>query len=183
MSLKIGFRITYFRSILVFNIKLFNIFMPIIFSILIVAVDYTFYFISLGQDENAIITLLSFIGGTGILLIIFYLIMLFKTRSFFISIFHKKFLSSLLLFMTIVISASIYSISLNKIPNYIGLKNLTHSYELCDELTSFILYKNKIKAREDYTFYKYRNEMHKCQDMWELTEIELLKSLKNEEVK
>lgn len=183
ISFKTTFQMNYFRSILLFNIKLFNIFMPILFSALIITTNYSFYFSSKNQMENVTITLLSFVGFTFIVLLLVYVSMLLKSRVFFITIFEKKYLANILLFITILISSTIYIVSATTLPNYIGLNKLIHSYEFCDEITSFILYKNKINPKKDYTFYEYRKEIQECQKMWDLTGRELIDWIKDKESK
>lgn len=175
--LKKGINFEYFKSIIILNIKLFNIFMPLIFLCLILSVDLSLYYISVNKKEYFGLILIISMSFIFLLLLILYVILLFKSRKFLIEIFTKKRIAYLNLFITIILSTLIYITSFEKLTNYIEVNNMLHSNEVCDELYSFIVFKNGIEPKKDYTFYNYRKNIQECQKMFKLSNSEFLKSI------
>ena len=175
--LKIGIKNSNFKSILILNIKLFNIFMPIVFSLLIITFDFSLYFISIKKNDYFLATIVSFLFLGGGVLLILYVILFFKARRFSLDIFKKRFMAYMTLIGTIILTVLTYIMLSDTLMNNIGVKGLIHKYEFCDEASSFILYKNGLKPKKDYNLYEHRKEIIACQEMFELSESKIIKKV------
>lgn len=171
--------IEYLKSLLLLNIKLFNIFMPILFFILIFCSDILFYNILKGEiDIERIIYF--FIILISIVLFILYLVLLLK-RLKIIGIFiqSKLIISILLTFIIVPMTVFVYYQLLPYFNNYMSLNKLINTNEFCKEISDIKYFEIDCDSCEK-SFDKYLDFNKECQKIIKIPEKELIKKILKE---